>query len=209
MWYPTPFALRFPAGHRLAYGNKMHVLKTKSEFGIYTKGKISNKAYILGKVRKPWSSDKRQCFLHVLWTVLHFIGFKLLSGMRWCFARLYVAEPWHCWSIPMECSSCKVKRQPKTLHSLYSAPQGHNPLKSNLLLLLSPLFLPDQIRFLPAMLLLLAYTLWFFCSCATIKWSIYRESHLSHSGSSHLFFYWDFFIYITYNKNYKKLPILS
>lgn len=154
----------------------------KRELGINTKGTFNNQAYIL--VRKLRSSDKRQHFLHALWTVLHFIAFKLLSGTRWCFAWLPTAEPRHCWWIPMVCSSRKVKRQPETLRSLYSAPQGHNPLESNLPLLLSPLLLPNQIRFLPVMLLLLAYVVWVFCKCAAIKWSTYMASHPSHYGNS-------------------------
>lgn len=117
------------------------------------------------------------------------------SQTRWCFAGLPTAQPHHCWWIPMVRSSCKVKRRPETLHSLYSAPQGHNPLKSNLLVLLSPLLLPDRIHFLPVMLLLLAYLSWFFCTCATIKWSIYRVSHLSHYGKSFFLLLGFFHIY--------------
>lgn len=148
-------------------------------------------------MKSIWKAAFLACALNsfALWTVLHFIGFKLLSGTRWCFARLPTAEPRHCWWIPMVCSSRKVKRQPETLRSLYSAPQGHSPLKGNLLLLLSPL-LPDLMRFLPVMLLLWACVFWLFCKCATIKWSMYRASHLSHYSNSFFLLLGFFFIYI-------------
>lgn len=130
--------------------NKHRKWSLAETLGFYTKGTLSNNMYILDKV-----NHYVQINILILQERWSFAFYQLFSEVRWCFGKLSTAEPHPCWWIPMACSSCKVKRQPETLHSLYPAPQGHSPLKSNLQLLLSPLVHSDQIRFLPVILLLL------------------------------------------------------
>lgn len=162
--------------------NKHRKWSLAETLGACTKGTFSNNTCIFDKV-SHWG----QISVLILQERLSFAFYQLSSEVKWCFGKLFTAEPHPCWWIPMACSSCKVKRQPETLHSLYPAPQGHSPLKSNLQLLLSPLAQSDQIHFLPVILLLLARAFIF------LQLRQYKMKHLQSKA---------FFSFFNFHRNY-------
>lgn len=82
-----------------------------------------------------------------------------------------------------------------TASIVFSCPRSQLSEKQSPAFLLTPL-LPDQIRFLAVMLPLLGYLFRFFCSCATIKWNIFRASQQSHYCKS-LLLLLAFFLHVT------------
>lgn len=93
----------------------------------------------------------------------------------------------HCraWSLLMNTNGMQQLQGKKaawnTTFIIFRRPRSQPSEKQSPVFLLTPL-LPDQIHFLAVMLPLLGYLFRFFCTCATIKWNIYRASQWSHYG---------------------------